>query len=97
RLVDEVPSPEARQLLRRLGCVFDRADDRLILKLAQDTPPISNGGDALAVLRGSWIEVIPGGDLRLSPLIADIGKDVPEPEVIQHRRTAAEHWLGDGT
>jgi len=27
RLLDEIPSSEARQLLRRLGCVFDRADN----------------------------------------------------------------------
>jgi hypothetical protein len=53
RLVTEIPSPEARRLLRRLGCVFDRADDALLIKLAHADPPISNATDALAILRGS--------------------------------------------
>ena len=78
RLIDEIPSVEARQLLRRVGCIFDRADEGLVLALARDDPSIANAGDALVTLRGSWIEIMPGGDLRLSPLIADIASDVPE-------------------
>ena len=94
RLVDEIPSTDARQLLRRVGSVFDRADERLVLELARDEPSIPNASDALATLRGSWIEAMPGGDLRLSPLIADIATDVPEDERLQYRRIAAEYWLG---
>lgn len=96
RLLDDIPSPEARQLLRRLGNVFDRADDALILKLAHQNPQIANASDALAILRGSWIEVISGNDLRLSPLISDIGNDLGADEIVRCRRTAAEHWLGTG-
>ena len=96
RLVTEIPSPEARRLLGRLGCIFDRADDALVIKLAHVAPPIPNAGDALAILRGSWIEPLPGGDIRLSPLIADIGNDVLAEEVMACRGTAAVHWLGDG-
>ena len=95
RLLGEIPSAEALLLLRRLGCLFDRADEALILRLARNEPVIPNAGDALAILRGSWIEIIPGGDLRLSPLIADIGKDVPEQDVLQQRQTAAEYWLSN--
>ena len=94
RLIDEIPSVEARQLLRRVGCIFDRADEGLVLELARDDPSIPNAGDALVTLRGSWIEVMPGGDLRLSPLIADIAVDVPEEGKLQYRQTAAEYWLG---
>jgi hypothetical protein len=97
RLVTEIPSPEARRLLRRLGCVFERADDALLIKLAHADPPISNATDALAILRGSWIESLPDGEMRLSPLIADIGHDVPTEEIMACRSTAADHWLGDGT
>jgi hypothetical protein len=93
RLLGDIPSSEGRQLLRRLGCVFDRADDALIMKLAQGEPPIPNAGDALAILRGSWIEVMPHDDLRLSPLIADIGQDVLEQDRLRWRQIAAEHWL----
>lgn len=96
RLLDDIPSPEARALLRRLGTVFDRADDALVLKLARQDPQIANASDALALLRGSWIEVIPGNDLRLSPLISDIAHDLGQDESIRCRRTAAEHWLGTG-
>jgi hypothetical protein len=96
RLLDEIPSPEARLLLRRLGNVFDRADDALVVKLAHQDPPIAHASDALAILRGSWIEVILGNDLRLSPLISDIGNDLGADEIVTCRRTAAEHWLGTG-
>jgi hypothetical protein len=75
RLVGELPSQDARRLLGRLGCIFDRADEALVLKLAHIDPPIPHAGDILAILRGSWIEPLPGGDMRLSPLIADIGND----------------------
>ena len=96
RRVTSILSPEARRLLGRLGCIFDRADDALVIKLAHVAPPIPNAGDALAILRGSWIEPLPGGDIRLSPLIADIGNDVLAEEVMACRGTAAVHWLGDG-
>jgi hypothetical protein len=95
RLLNEIPSPEARQLLRRLGSIYDRADEPLILRLARDEPSIPNASDALAILRGSWIEIIQGVDLRLSPLIADIGNDVAATEVLQHRKTASEYWLSN--
>ena len=88
RLVTGIPSPEARSLLARLGCIFDRADDALVIKLSHVAPPIPNAGDALAILRGSWIEPLPGGDIRLSPLIADIGHDVPPEEIVAYRSTA---------
>jgi hypothetical protein len=94
RLLDEIPSDSGRQLLRRVGCVFDRADEALVLRLAQTNPSIANPGDLLATLRGSWIEVLPRNDLRLSPLIADIGRDVAEGEALRWRQIAAEHWLG---
>ena len=63
------------------------------MELARDDPSIPNAGDALVILRGSWVEVMPGGDLRLSPLIADIAVDVPEEGKLQYRQTAAEYWL----
>jgi len=93
RLLDEIPSAEGRQLLRRLGSIFDRADQTLILKLARAHPPLQNASDVLAVLRGSWIEVIPPNDMRLSPLIADIGQDVDQTERLRWRQIAAEYWL----
>jgi hypothetical protein len=97
RLVDELPSEGARRLVGRMGCVFDKANDALVFKLAHNDPPIPHAGDILAILRGSWIESLPGGDMRLSPLIADIGYDATPAEIMKCRETAAVHWLGNGT
>jgi hypothetical protein len=77
RELDETRSLEAGQLLRRAGAVFDRSDDALLLKLAAAEPPLPNAGDAIAVLKGPWLEILPHDDVRVSPLIADIASDVP--------------------
>ena len=97
RLVDELPSEDARRLLGRLGCIFDKADEALVFKLANNDPPIRHAGDILAVVRGSWIEPLPDGEMRLSPLISDIGHDATSAEKMSCQQTAAIHWLGSGT
>lgn len=97
RLVAELPSEDARRLLGRLGCAFDRADDALVLKLAHIDPSIPHAGDILAILRGSWIEPLTGGGMRLSPLIADIGDDATAAEKMKCHETAAIYWVGEGT
>lgn len=91
--LDEARSLAAGQLLRRIGCVFDRVEDGLIRQLAIVAPSLPNSGDALAVLRGAWLEQLPGGDLRISPLLADIAADVPPDQARDWRRLAAEYWL----
>jgi tetratricopeptide (TPR) repeat protein len=45
------------------------------------------------VLRGTWLEQLPGGDLRISPLLTDIVSDVPAAQARDWRRRAAEYWL----
>lgn len=95
--LDQARSLDAGQLLRRIGSVFDRVDDGLIRQLAVATPALPNGGDALAILRGTWLEQVPGGDLRVSPLLADIASDVPLPHAQDWRRLAAEYWLAKRT
>ena len=90
-------SLEAGQLLRRAGAVFDRSDDALLLKLAAAEPPLPNAGDAIAVLKGPWLEILPHDDVRVSPLIADIASDVPAADLKAWRRLAALHWLENRT
>jgi hypothetical protein len=68
-------------------------EDGLIRQLAIADPSLPNGGDALAVLRGTWLEPMPGGDLRVSPLLADIVSDVPLDQARDWRCIAAEYWL----
>jgi GNAT superfamily N-acetyltransferase len=93
RELDDARSLDAGQLLRRIACVFDRADDGLVMKLSTHSPTLRNGGDALSVLRGSWLEILPHDGLRVSPLIADIAADVPAEDAKTWRRVAAEYWL----
>ena len=93
RELDETRSLEAGQLLRRAGAVFDRSDDALLLKLAAAEPPLPNAGDAIAVLKGPWLEILSHDDVRISPLIADIASDVPATTLKAWRRIAALHWL----
>lgn len=95
--LDSARSLEAGDLLRRIACVFDRVDEGLIRKLANAVPALRTAGDALAVLKGSWLEEIPGGDLRISPLLADIGKDVAEEERKRYLWSAAEYWVSSGS
>ena len=71
----------------------DRSDDALLLKLAAAEPPLLNAGNAIAVLRGPWLEILPDDDVRVSPLIADIASDVPAADLKAWRRIAALHWL----
>lgn len=93
--LDQTRSLEAGQLLRRAGAVFNRLDDALLFKLAAAEPPLRNAGDAIAVLRGAWFEILAHDDVRLSPLIADIANDVPAADLKAWRSLAAVHWLGN--
>jgi hypothetical protein len=93
RDLDSTRSFEAGQLLRRIGSAFDRVDERLALKLAALDPPLQSASDALAMLKGTWLEVLPKGDLRVSPLIADITNDVQPEETKLWRRSASIYWI----
>lgn len=91
--LDAARSLDAGRLLRRIGCVFDRVDDGLARHLAQADPPIQTAGDALAILKGAWLEALPGKDFRVSPLLGDITSDVDLQDASKWRRLAAEYWL----
>lgn len=91
--LDETRSMEAGELLRRAASVFDRSNEALLLKLAAAEPRLRSAGDAFAVLKGSWLEVLPHDEVRVSPLISDIGSDVPADVAKRWRRIAALHWL----
>lgn len=87
--LDKARSIDAGQVLRRIACVFDRVDDSLARKLTAADPAIANAGDALAVLRGTWLEVLPAGDFRISPLLGDMVSDVPPDDATRWRQIAA--------
>lgn len=76
----DVRSLSAGSILRRIACIFDRVDVALATKLGRSEPAIESVGDALAVLRGAWLEPLPAGDFRVSPLLGDIASDVSVAE-----------------
>ena len=96
RLLADLSTPLSRELLRRISCVFDKADDGLVRALAESPPRIDGVGDSLAMLRGSWIEVTNDAYLRISPLIADLSADATEEERRQWHRIAASYWIARG-
>lgn len=93
QLLAELPSQETRQLLERACSVFASFEDGLIANLCNAEPKIPYAGDSLAVLKGSWIEPAPEGGWRISPLLADIGRDAPPDLARRWRLIAAEYWL----
>ncbi|OHV83918.1 hypothetical protein LCM4579_15295 [Ensifer sp. LCM 4579] len=95
--LDAARSLDAGDLLRRVSCVFGRVDEGLIRRLANASPALRTAGDALAVLKGSWLEELPCGDLRISPLLADLGRDIADEERKSYLSLAAEYWVCSGT
>lgn len=93
RLLAELPSVAARQLLERASAIFGAFEERLVDLLCKTEPAVPYPRDILAVLKGSWIENAPGGGWRLSPLIADLGSEAGSDDAQRWRRTAAEYWL----
>jgi hypothetical protein len=93
---DAARSLDATQLLRRIAVIFDRVDDGLIRRLATASPTLPHAGDALAVLRGTWLETLPNGDLRISPLLANMTEEIGDAEQRGWRGLAAKYWLGTG-
>lgn len=98
RLLAELPTPtSSRAVLERISAVFHTFDDGLVRALCEDPPRIQHPSDALAVLKGSWLEPVAGGeDWRLSPLLSDLGADVPEQLARRWRQIAAEYWISMG-
>jgi hypothetical protein len=74
RLRQQLPDT-ARQLAFRLSILAGDFDRRLAIDIAAATPPIAEPGLALDLLSGPWIEVRPGGRLRVSPLLANAGNE----------------------
>jgi hypothetical protein len=74
RLREQLPDT-ARQLAFRLSILAGDFDRRLAIDIGAATPPIAEPGLALDLLSGPWIEVRPGGRLRVSPLLANAGNE----------------------
>lgn len=98
RLLAELPAnTSARAVLERISTVFQNFDDGLVQALCRDPPPVDRPLDALVLLKGTWLEPVATGGWRLSPLLSDLARDVPEQTAKKWRRIAAEYWLTQST
>lgn len=76
RLSDEIPSDGARLLAYRLSLISEKFTRTTALKLAELPPPIALPGESFDLIVGPWIEKIGPDTYRVSPILADQGKDV---------------------
>jgi hypothetical protein len=97
RLVAAMPAG-ARSMLFRTSLIFGRFTRELALNLAAVDPSIAEPGVEIDRLVGPWIERPAKTSLRVSPLVANAGKEALSPQECQSvHRTVAEHLLRDGT
>lgn len=88
---------DASLLYQRIACAYDRVDAGLARLLASTDPAIVGVSEILAFLKGPWLEALPSGDLRLSPLLEDAINDVAPGDLKKLRMIAAEYWFGGGS
>jgi hypothetical protein len=92
-LADLPPQGSARAVLERVSTVFQSFEDGLVQDLSRDPPELVQPGDALVLLKGSWLEPAGQGGWRLSPLLSDLSSDVRPENARRWRQIAAEYWL----
>jgi hypothetical protein len=92
-LADLPPQGSARAVLERVSTVFQSFEDGLVHDLSRDPPELAQPGDALVLLKGSWLEPAGQGGWRLSPLLSDLSADVQPEKARRWRQIAAEYWL----
>lgn len=98
RLLAELPAQtSARAVLERVSTVFQSFEDGLVQNLCRDPPAVQHPSDALALLKGSWVEPVADGGWRLSPLLSDLGADVTDEQAKRWRQIAAVYWLSKRT
>jgi len=79
QLVAELPEG-TRKLLYRLSLIGDRFDRQLALHLGALPPPLSEPGEELDRLIGSWVEVVSRTHYRVSPLVGRVGQEMLTPD-----------------
>jgi tetratricopeptide (TPR) repeat protein len=85
-----------RTLLYRTSLLFGRFDRGLALRIGETDPNITNPGEKLDALLGPWIDAVSHGELRISPLVENVGRDMLTREAqLDVHRTAAD-YITDG-
>ena len=75
RLVAAVPD-DAKSLLYRMSFFIGRFNRSLVLTVAGLAPTIRHPGEQLDALIGPWVDQAAQDELRISPLLANAGKEV---------------------
>lgn len=88
-LVDE----HSRQLLYRISLLIGRFKRDLALCLGDMKPQLFGAGEKLDVLIGPWIDQESRGELRISPLISNIGQTQLTTGEQQNIHRVAAKWL----
>lgn len=98
RRLTEVLQDEPRRLLYRASLLIGRFSRSLVLHLAAIAPQVDMPGERLDTLVGPWIDALANGQLRNSPLVANLGRDTLIPdEQASVRRTALDQLLAGNT
>jgi hypothetical protein len=98
RRLTEVLQDEPRRLLYRASLLIGRFSRSLVLHLAAIAPQVDMPGERLDTLVGPWIDALANGQLRNSPLVANLGRDTLLPgEQAAVRRTALKQLLAGNT
>lgn len=94
RLLAELPQQgAARAVLERVSAVYHCIEDQLVRDLGSDAPAIPYPSDALVLLKGSWLEPLPDGGWRLSPLLSDLRAELAPARARRWQQIAAQYWL----
>lgn len=94
RLLAELPPQgSARSVLERISAVYQCIEDQLVRELSSDAPAIQHPTDALLFLKGSWLEPLPDGGWRLSPLLSDLRAELDPDRARRWQQIAAVYWL----
>ncbi|WP_107311012.1 AAA family ATPase [Burkholderia metallica] len=91
RRLAEVLQDEPRRLLYRVSLLIGRFSRSLAVHLATIAPQLDVPGERLDILVGPWIDDLSNGQLRNSPLVANVGRDTLAPdEQVSVRRVAVQ-------
>lgn len=83
RLIDEIPSQDARELAYRLSVVTGSFSRSLVFKIAAVDEAVQLPGEQFDLLRGPWVEEEANERFRISPLLSGAAKAVLPPAQVK--------------
>ena len=88
-------SEETTKMLYRVSLLFGRFDRPLALSVGAINPAVPEPGAHLDKLIGPWVELTAQCDMRVSPLLQNVGAEILTPDETKRvHEAAAQHILG---